>query len=88
MNEDELLGTLLTNLDNLHCYNCGKSAAEFTKEDDSLLGCLRFDTGDASVGEENFVYWECPECEKESIKTKHDRSDSQSDIEYGDIRGT
>ena len=64
MDEDELMLLLLSNLHNLHCYNCGKSAQELTTGDDSVLGCLRFDTGDASVGLEEFVYLVCPECER------------------------
>lgn len=69
MTEDEILGALLSNLANLHCYNCGKSAADSGKGDGSLLGCLRINEGDESVGEPASVYWVCPECELTSKDT-------------------
>lgn len=62
MTEDELMLLLLSNLHNIHCQNCGKTPQG--NKDDALLGCLHIDTGDASVGLEEFVYWLCSECER------------------------
>jgi hypothetical protein len=66
MTEDELMKILLFNLNNLHCRNCGKTPQE--DKDDALLGCLYIDTGDASVGLRECVYWICPECKGDAIK--------------------
>lgn len=72
LSENELMETILLSLNNLRCSGCGKSAAEFTKGDDALLGCLRFDTGDASVGLGEAVFYICPECEKEADHEEQD----------------
>jgi len=68
MTEDEIMETLLANISNLHCYNCGKTIGEFAKGAESLLGCLWFESGDESVGLGELVYWECPDCSKEANK--------------------
>lgn len=70
MEEEELLQALFRNLNNLHCYNCGKSAKCFVKGADSLLGCLRYDVGDAERGDPDEVFWECPECAKEDARKR------------------
>jgi len=60
MEDNEVLQNLLSNLDNIHCYKCGKSAAEFVRGRDGLLGCLNY-TVEEGV---EFLYWTCPKCMK------------------------
>ena len=60
MDEEGVLEVLLTNLNALHCHKCGKSADEFVKGKECLLGCLSYTIED--IGE--FLYWTCPKCMK------------------------
>ena len=60
MEDNAVLQNLLTDLDNIKCHKCGKTAMEFVEGRECLLGCLHFTIDD--VG--GFLFWTCPECMK------------------------
>lgn len=70
-NEDELLEILISNLDKLTCFNCGKKLIDEITflGDDIPLGTLYYEKGELNYPREPdippTIYFECMECDAE-----------------------
>ena len=71
-NEYELLETLITNLDKLTCFNCGKKLVEeinVSLKNDNPLGILYYEHGEDNYPREpdipSTIYFECMECDND-----------------------
>lgn len=79
-NEDELLEIIMTNLDTLTCFNCGKKLVEeiIFLGDDIPLGILCYEKGEMNYPREPdipaTIYFECMECVRERKENERIKS--------------